>query len=301
MQNRNNFKYCKFFVFILSFLPFISYARTKTPEKNSAPRVGNFALPAAQQVFPLIAFGQNIIGKNLLQPTFYFEETLAKQNTYSATIYPQLLWGVTDNFSLLILQPISIENRQGSAYSSGLNDTTFQFEGALYDDGDATHALQLTLVGNVTAPSGSGTKNPPTGFGAPSFFIGPTFSYLDIKWYAFLSSGITLPLKRHQSQTGNQFFYQAGFGRNMPSPPKTIFDWLVEITGTYTWPDILNGINNSNSGGNIIYVTPSLFFATTKWNFQIGVGYPVVQTLNGNQPKQYFQTEAAITYTFGKA
>jgi len=278
-------------------MPLVVSARTKIPEKKDAPRVGNFALPASQQVFPMIAFGQNIIGKNTLQLTTPFHANFGDQS-YKYTSRFQLLWGITNYLSLYATFPVTYKSKVGSHTSTGMNDMIFEMEGALYEGGDRIRACQVTLVGHVSVPTGSDSKMPSTGYGAPSFFAGSTFSYLDARWYAFASSGVVLRMRHDGIQPGGRFLYQTGFGGNIPTRPALIFDWLIEADGTLIWESKENGIKNSNTGGNTIYVSPSLFLSTMKWAFQAGVGSPVVQSLNGNQLKEYFRMRVDITYTF---
>ncbi len=282
-----------FFTFFISTV----YGRTELPEKLNAPRLGNYALPGSQQVFPLVAFGQAVMGANVLQLGMPVTATVGSQNNYTTSITADILWGITDYLSLYVALPVSLRNRSQNSYSSGLNDMLIQFEGALLEAGDKYHAYTWTLVGNVTAPFGSIEKNPPTGFGATSFFVGSTFSYLDPIWYAFASSGLTMPLKGKDIQSGNQFLYQAGVGRNIPTSDKFIFSWILEFDGIYTTRNKINGVNDPNSGSNLIYMTPSLYLATRSWIFQLGAGYPIIQTVNGNQSKQYFLAVFDLTYT----
>ena len=284
---------------ILFFFPLFSFARSKLPEKLQAPKIGNFALPGSQQVFPLISFGQAIIGQNVLLLDAPLNATFSTQNTYSIKTGFEALWGVTDRLSLFASVPFAIQNRSGENHSSGFQDMKFEFEGAIYENGDPTHVVMWTLVGNVTAPTGSVSKNPTTGLGAPSFFAGTTFSYMDTEWYAFTSYAGIFPLAGRHFQGGNQFLYQIGFGLNIPTHPKLIFDGLVEFDGTYSWKDKTHGVSNPNSGSNVIYVTPSLYLASRYWIFQLGAGYPFVQQVNGNQPKQYLNVSFVITYTIG--
>lgn len=69
-------------------------------------KIGNFVLPASQQPFGLFAFGGNIIDKGEVQLFLFTDEFIGKQKTILEVI-PNILFGVTDNFSVLLGLPFS--------------------------------------------------------------------------------------------------------------------------------------------------------------------------------------------------
>lgn len=266
------------------------------PEKTISS--GNFELPYSQQPWPFVSFGENILDQGLLQGSVSLIAYLGNNNLYTL-IDQNMIYGITDDLSVLLSVPISPQNIAGSAYSYGLNDITAQLEYAFFHHEGRTYAHDATVVGNVTYPSGTTAENPPTGFGAMTFFLGATYNYTGLHWVTFLSSGgIFTTNLCGKRQFGDQFFYQFGLGRSVASPKKTIFSWLVEVDGTYAWKINTHGIMDPNSGGNVIYVTPSISAATEHLIVQFGVGYPVIQDLNGNQTKYFWTPQMNLAYTF---
>lgn len=67
-----------------------------------------------------------------------------------------------------------------------------------------------------------------------------------------------------------------------------IFALMVEADGQYSEKDKINGIINPNSGGNVVFITPSLWISSKKLILQFGIGFPVVQDLYGNQNKMNY-------------
>lgn len=64
---------------------------------------------------------------------------------------------------------------------------------------------------------------------------------------------------------------------------------MIEFDGTYFWKDIINGKVDSNSGGNVIYLTPSLWISSNESLFlQFGIGFPIEQHLFGNQKRNNY-------------
>lgn len=137
---------------------------------------------------------------------------------------------------------------------------------------------------NLTLLTGSAQKQPPTGFGSPSFFIGSTLSRMYVDWFAFASPGVVLTTRHNDTKFGNQFLYQGGFGRHLIN----IKGWMIEGDGQYSQRNKINGGIDFNSGGNVVYVTPSLWVSSKKLIVQLGVGLPVTQNLYGNQTKDSY-------------
>lgn len=272
------------------------YAADEKSKKEEPPKLGNFSLPTSQEPGPLVSFGENIIDKGNVQ-LFLFADGFYGKNSYLNDIVPEIVWGIRDNLSLLIDFPFSPGNKEDRYHSSGLEDFTAQMEWAYYHTSTAISYTQATIVGGIGFPTGSGTKIPATGFGAVSFFFGPTLNYSTVNWMVFTSYEFILPTSHHKTKFGNQFFYQFGIERCLASPPGWIYAVMLEFDGAYSWKDRLKGKIDPDSGGNVIYLTPSIWISSKRLSFQFGVGYPVVQHLFGEQPKKFVSYDLKIGVT----
>jgi len=259
--------------------------------------VGNFALPTSQQPGPLISFGQNIIDKGQAQ-AFVMADYFRNRDGYTTILAPSLLYAFRDDLTIFAGVPIFPKNRQDENHSSGCGDAFIQFEYAYYNDQHTTYLDQATLVTNITIPTGSSKKNPSTGFGANSFFLGGTMSRLAIDWFYFIEAGGLWVGKSHGTQFGNEFLYQCGIGKNICYTKDWIFLWMIEMDGTYSWKDIIDNAIDPNSGGNVIYVTPSIWISSHHLILQLGAGYAVYQHLNGDQPRNDWLLAMNLGWTF---
>jgi len=281
---------------LLFLLPTLLFAKGGGEQPLPPLETGNFSLPVSQEPGPLVSFGENIVDKGEVQ-LFVMSDGFFGKNTYSTDIIPGLLWGVTENLSFFFNVPVSPGNKSDHSKSSGLEDVFAQFEYLYYNKVGTASTDQATLVANISFPSGSSSKTPPTGFGSTIFFIGGTYNHTGINWFFFTSPGGVLTTSNHKTKFGNQFLYQCGLGRNFPSPAGWIFAWMVEFDGTYAWKNKIHGMKDPNSGGNIIYVTPSLWISSKRLILQFGAGYPVVQHLFGNQPRQFISFDFNLGIT----
>jgi hypothetical protein len=274
------------------------YKEDKNNKKNEEPiPFGNFSLPTSQQPGPLASFGQNILDKGQTQ-IFLFADAFIGKNSYLTDIFPSVLYGITNDLYFFFNVPFSPGNKDRDNHSSGLEDIFAQLEYTFYLKKTSHTVDQATIVANVTFPSGSISKIPPTGFGSNSFFIGATFNHMEINWFFFTSPGAILTTSKHGTKFGNQFLYEFGIGRNISSPSGWIFAWMVELDGLYSWKNKFHGITDPNSGGNIIYITPSIWISSKRLILQFGPGYPIVQHLFGNQSKKFLSFDFNLGITF---
>jgi|688.fasta_scaffold00191_77 hypothetical protein len=266
-------------------------------EAEKTLKIGILAFPPSQQPNGMVSFGQNILNKKQAQ-AFLLANEFKGDDEYFINLVPSILYGFTDSLSLFISAPIAVRYRQDDYHSSGPGDVSIQLEYAFYTKSYKTYFDQATVVTNVTIPTGSTKKNPPTGIGSNSFFIGGTYSRTGIDWYYFASSGGILTTSSHRTQFGDQFLYQFGVGRRIANTKEWLFAWIVEFDGTYSWKDKIHGVIDPNSGGNVIYLTPSLWVSSENLIFQLGIGCPVQQHLFGHQRKNDYLLELNAGWTF---
>jgi hypothetical protein len=271
---------------------------SNTPPPEQPAKTGNFAVRVSQQPAPFIAFGENIIDKNQLQ-IYMFGDYFHGPGQHLAEALPYLVYGLTDNSSLLLSLPVALTSTQGNASSQGLEDATIQYEVGIYSKATTSYEDQATLVAAVNLPTGSGTSNPPTGTGASGFFLGTTFNRTYNDWLLFASPGALINTSHNSLRYGNQYYYQAGAGRNIAySPSKWTLSWMIEADGQFNAKNKYSGINDPNSGSNVVYITPSLFYARHNLILQAGFGVPCVQQLNGEQTLNNYFVAANVGWTF---
>ncbi len=259
---------------------------------------GNLALPPSQQIVPLISFGQNIIDKGDTIAVSVIDYLKGKNRKRTEVILG-ILHGVSDRSSLLAIIPVAAKFRENNQCSSGIEDCVLQAEYAFFQHTCLTYANQATVVGSIGFPTGSSKKQPVTGSGSPSFFLGATVEHLSIDWYCFLDSGALITTNKRGTKFGDVFLYQGGFGRNIAyKSHHWIFTCLVEFDGRFAKRDRIDCQWDPNSGGNTISIAPSLWFSTQHFYLQAGIAFPILQHLNGIQNKNCYFAALSIGYTF---
>ncbi|HLB52707.1 MAG TPA: hypothetical protein VJK48_03230 [Chlamydiales bacterium] len=259
--------------------------------------IGNFSVPTVTQVSPLISFGQLLIGKGALLSQLSGNYAWIEKG-YATNVIPNVIYGIIDDLSVFLGIPFSPKDRIGSFHSSGIEDIFLQWEYRFFNRKRIDCTLQATVVANVQFPTGSSAKNPPTGNGSFTYFLGTTVAYMSSNWYAFASPGTNLTTSHSGSQTGNSYLYQCGVARYIAplSPKGWIFDFMVEFDGTYSEKNKVHGVKNPNSGGNIIFITPSIWISSDHLIIQWGVSVPLIQALNGEQKKIICSTASTLGF-----
>lgn len=267
-------------------------------EAEKTVKIGNLAFPVSQQPTPLISFGQNMLEKKQAQ-ALVMANQFKGEKQYFVNVVPSLLYAFTDDFSVFLSVPIAVRYRQKNQHASGPADAIIQLEYAFYTKAYRTYYDQATVIASVILPTGSAKKNPNTGLGSNSFFIGGTYSRMEIDWFYFVSTGGIITTSSHRTRFGDQFLYQFGIGRRIFNTKEWLFDWMIELNGVYSWKNKIQGTVDPNSGGNVIFVTPSLWISSMEsLIFQLGFGFPIHQHLFGHQMKEDYLVEMNVGWTF---
>lgn len=278
--------------------PLFAKTNPKAIAPDAPPQTGNYSLPTAQQPGPFYSFGQDIVDKGntqiFLQPSY---QQLA--NEQYPNITAALNYGISDSLAVLVYLPVAVNYIEDFRHSSGIGDTGFQAEYAFYNASNRLYTAQATVLVAAKAPTGSARKDPETGYGTPSYFIGGTFNRTYVDWYWFVSPGGTWIAPYQNIHRGSQYYYQFGLGRNIASATnKYILFGLLEVDGEYDKKDKIAGQYDPDSGGNIVYMTPSLSYSTKQFIVQLGVSWPLLQQLNGVQDKIQYLSAMNIIWTF---
>lgn len=305
-------------ILILLSLPAFLYAAEpeESDREDKQLKVGNFLLPTSQQPSPLLSLGQNIVGKGDTM-LFVGVNPLCGPKIYTISLVPYFLYGITDKCSVVVGLPFSFLKNNKSK-SAGLADIYAQIEYAYYEYTQPTYTYQATCLAALLLPTGSTrsstTKSaapaapaaaatftaapigvgaaiaasiPALGTGATGFLFGGTVSYYSIDWLWFVSAGGTIATKGRTLRAGSNFLYQGGFGKNITTHNGWIFTWIIELNGAYTTRQQVCCVTQRNSGGNVLYLTPSLWASSERFIAQAGVTLLPAQHLFGGCQTKY--------------
>jgi hypothetical protein len=270
-----------------------------TPKTEQHIKKGNIALSTSQMPGPLFSFGQNIVDKHDLQ-LFMYADVIQGCNLSQRDIMPAVLYGITDDLSVFFTIPVTSKYKVGPTDRADINSMLLQFEYAFINQDKPTACPMATVVASVLFPAGSNIGILPTSGGSttPSFFIGTTWSYVEVDWYPYISIGQVFTTSKNNSKHGNTLYYQAGLGRNMGNPGGCILTGMIEINGYYATQDTNSGIKDPNSGGNFVAIGPTIWFSSDRITAEIGAAIPFVQHLLGKQPTTSYWLALDVGWKF---
>lgn len=75
-------------------------------------------------------------------------------------------------------------------------------------------------------------------------------------------------------------------------------DLIVELNGESRAKQRIHGIDDPNSGGNLIYFSPGVRVGPESWSFSLSTGFPIVQDVNGVQHKTDLRLLAGLGVSF---
>lgn len=288
----NFFLFFYFCITIFNISASIDTDKTYAAEKN----IGNFTNDRSPST--VFGFGQFILDEGNTNLYLYIEQDKGqKQN--SVTLFPLVAYGIADYLSAYCSLPLIVSCYENGIKSHGLGDLTAQFEYVFWQLSKPID-VWATIVANLTLPTANTLRNQSLGLGSPSFFLGTTISMLSTKWYAYAEAGGSFVATKYKCiKPGNCFLYEWGFGYNLASQKNTAITMLFDFNGIYTQKDVSNtGISDPNSGGNIVYIGPTLFYSYKSWAITFGIQGPALQALNGTQNKQYYRTLFSASVQF---
>jgi hypothetical protein len=271
-------------------------------------KIGNLALPVSQQPASLFSIGQNMIEKGDLLVEGVLTQQKGRYQSF-IDISGSVLYGVTDNFTLLGGIPFALSFRQANCKTSGIGDLFLGGEYAFYNKEKYTSTDQVTFLATLYVPTGSFSRKPSIGLGTVSFLTGITASHISIDWYCYLSLGGFFVSRNRESAFTHQVLYEAGFGRNIKHLKGMIFLVMVDFNGSYsnTKNRRMNSITSiiatnarltPKNTSNVIFIGPSLFVSTERMIMQAGIQFPVLQQSLDKEVKNSYRLAVLMSWKF---
>ena len=162
-------------------------------------------------------------------------------------------------------------------------------------------STQLAILGGVKLPTGDTDERDSTGAflpipdqlgsGSVDFVVALTATKVfDYKWALH---GSVLYKKNTEGtrdfRVGDFLNYNLAMSREIyfePYPGPNVFLGF-ELNGEYRARHKVNGDEIEGSGGNRLFVSPTLVaFLSPNWTLEASAQFPVLQNLNGNQPEE---------------
>jgi Putative MetA-pathway of phenol degradation len=242
-------------------------------------------------------FGVEIQGERTRRKGATEEERLA--------LHAALLYGITEDVNIALALPL-VQRRsvQGLAPgvgqvdrdATGVGDAIVRAKWRFFHKFSGTTQFHAAVIGGVKVPLGNQSSDPPLGSGSIDFLAGATISRDALRSYLWTSALLRVNGEAFGIKRGKEYRYDAAVGLRPWIPTYTGLDLLllVELNGVTADRLVVGGVEQAQTGGTILALSPGFWLTRRNWALKGGLKLPVLQDLRGDQPELDYTVVLAI-------
>lgn len=278
---------------------------------RGAPITFNTALPVGGGEF--VARGQIVVSQSGDDPT-------AANRDHTATSFISVLgYGIDHKFAVFGVLPfvqkdldLDIAGSRTNRNATGFGDLALFGRYTIVQRDSPGRTFRVAPFAGFTAPIGDSNKSDNLGRLPPSVQPGSG------AWNGF--AGIVATYQTFAVQVDGQLSYRINNEANSFDPanefridgsmqyrlwPETLGDGVpsflfgvLEANLVYRGKNKINGIDDNDSGGTTLYLSPGLQYVTKRWIAEGIVQLPVMQNLNSNALESDYVLRAGVRFNF---
>ena len=216
----------------------------------------------------------------------------------------EIIYGITSDLAATLVIPGILYKVEKTATadqaSSGFGDVSFRLKYRFWRrDSPGTQDSAAIILGGKF-PTGDENERPKLGSGSTDFLFGLAAARESRRWYYFGDFRYRLNTQDDQFKAGDKIFADVAIGIRPWLTEYLEPDWvfLVEMNWETQQRNELFEKDVSDSGGNLLFVSPGFFLTYRNWAIKGGVQVPVYQNLYGNQPEVDYRFALGIGIHF---
>lgn len=212
----------------------------------------------------------------------------------------EIIYGVTEDFSLTLGVPHIIEKKEGAEISDGLGEIALRGKYQLFRKNTLGASDKVALIYGLKFPTGDEDKEPTLGSGSLDHLFGLSLGHESRTIYGFIAGRYLLKTESGGKEKGDKVLIDVAFGFRPWLRPYKSWDFVVLLENSYIFSekDEVNGIKQENSGGEKILIGPTFLWSIRNLMIKGGIQFPVWQDLNGDQEETDFRSVIAVEYHF---
>jgi len=201
-------------------------------------------------------------------------------------------YNVTDRLQVAGIFPFvnaSLRTRTQRLSNFGLSDIQFFAKYVWYQADGKNKTFRIASRVDLKLPTSDEKETPALGTGSTDFAFSTVAGWIENRVGVYLEGGYGLNTSNGGVNYGNSFLYNLALGYRVvpvvyetyPSPQLNAF---LELNGNTTARSAVNALENPNSGGTTIYLSPGLqYIGGRLWLVEGSFQYPIVNNPNGTQ------------------
>ncbi len=248
---------------------------------------------------PIFGFGSHTIYKG----GFGLEMEIEKEKDF--VLHKEIIYGITEDLAVTLALSYVLDRKLDAEgiekSSSGLSDTSLRVKYRFWRRDRPGIQDSAAFIIGIKFPMGDADKSPRLGSGSTDFLFGLAAARESLLWYYF--GDIRYRLNTRESsglKVGDRFFADVAMGIR-PWPAKYLkpdLVVLVELNWETSMRNEFDGLDVKDSGGNLLFISPSFFLTYRNWAVKGGVQIPLYQNLYGNQPGEDYRFKLAVEIHF---
>jgi len=289
----NMFKKCSVALFIIVLF---CLSLVPTIKVLAAPINSNVALPVRKGGF---VFRSQV---RWLRAT---DDPTSSDKEINVVVIPNVLvYGATPDLALFAIFPFIFRNVESNDPSSGkrvnkndngIGDLTLIARYTVYKRDYPSGTARFAPLAGLKLPTGDDDLEPITTDSIDFQFGGVSTVTWDFGRHEIDADLIyKIKTEAEDFEQGNDLIYDLAYEFRvypwtLPDVGVPNFLYLVaEANGIISQKNKLNGKTIANSGGNILFISPGIQFASKRFILETSIQLPVIQDLNGNQVERDF-------------
>lgn len=289
----------------------LAVAITSAGSVWGAPVSFNTALPVGGEEF--VARGLIVTSESGHDPT------AADRNVSATSLVSVLGYGVTPKLALFGMLPyvdkdldMMVGGNRENRGTSGLGDLTLFGRYTLVQRDQPGSTFRVAPFLGFKAPTGDDDKTDSLGrlppqvqpsSGAWDVFGGVVATYQTFAFQADGQISYRVNNEANGFDSGDEFRLDGSMQyRLLPTSlgngvPNFLYG-VLEANLVYRDENQMNGINDDNSGGTTLYLSPGLQYVSKRWIIESVVQLPVVQKLHGDALENDYVVRAGVRFNF---
>jgi len=212
-------------------------------------------------------------------------------------------YGVTSKLAVFGVVPIvkrDIETGPVSNSVSGLGDATLFARYQIYQKDGPGRTMRLAPFAGVVLPTGETGR---TGDGSTDVFGGLVLTAASTDWnfdtqIKYVANGKANGLQRGNTiSLDGSLQYRLHPGKIDAQTSGFLFT-VIEASLSHAENDQRAGIDDANSGGDLLILSPGLQYATRRWIAEAAIRVPVLTNLNGTALAPDYSVLASLRVNF---